>query len=259
MKRWIVSACLFAMVGTASLAAAESPFIGTWKLNQEKSHLTGSTLTFSPADNGMVRETEATGSYTFKTDGQPYQALFGDTNNWKQTGSHTWQTMVQRNGKPLGTDTWTVSADGRTLTDAWVGKLPNGKVNHETEVYKRTAGDSGLMGTWKSTSVKTNSPEMVEFAANGQNGITWILPSIKARLEAQFDGKDYVPTGPTVPKGLALAFTKTGPDSFRAIEKLNGKPLFKMNYKVSPDGKTLTAVSTSVNEYQPETAVYDKQ
>ena len=36
-----------AMAGTAM---AQNPFSGTWKLNQEKSQLSGDTMKFSPAE-----------------------------------------------------------------------------------------------------------------------------------------------------------------------------------------------------------------
>lgn len=259
MKNWMALGCLSAMMGAASLAVAQSPFIGTWKMNQAKSHLTGTTMKFSPASNGMIRETQAEGSYTFKTDGQSYPALFGATENWKEMGGHTWQTTVHLKGVLLATDISKLSSDGKTLTVTSEGTRPDGTTFHNTDVYTRLAGGEGLIGTWKSKEVKMSSPGTLEFAANGQNGLTWILPSIKAKLDAKFDGKDYAPTGPTVPDGLTLALTKTGPRSFSMVEKVNGKPMFKGKYTASADGKTLTEVSSPVSVNEQQTVVYDKE
>ncbi len=85
------------------------------------------------------------------------------------------------------------------------------------------------------------------------------MPQIKATLNAKFDGKDYTPDGPTVPKGLTLALTRNGARSFRIVEKVNGKPIYKARYSVSSDGKTLTEVGMPVGQTEAETAVYDKQ
>lgn len=260
MKSWIASGCLLAFIGTCAIANAQNPFVGSWKLNQAKSHLTGRTVKYSPANNGEIRETTAENSYTFKTDGHSYPAGFGGTDaTWKQIDSSTWQAVFRRRGVMLGTDTMKVSADGKTMTDTSDGKNPDGKTFHDTEVFTRVAGEKGLMGTWKSDKVKMSSSNTLEFAANGQDGITWILPAVKGKVSTKFDGKDYAAAGPTVPSGLTLACTRTGKDSFSMIEKISGKPLFKGTYKVSADGKTLTAISTPVSVNQPETAVYDKE
>ncbi len=259
MKHWVGAGCLLAVIGTASFAIADSPFIGTWKLNQVKSHLTGTTMKFSPAANGMIRETTAEGSYTFKTDGQSYPALFGDTENWTKLSGHSWKTTIHGNGGFIYTETLNVSPDGKSLTVASAGTNPDGNAFHDSTVFTRTAGDNGLMGTWKSRSVKISSPRTLEFAANGDDGIKWNLPAIKATLNSKFDGKDYTPDGPTVPKGLTLALTKAGANSFNMVEKMNGKPLFKGKYTISKDGKTLTEISSPVSQYQPQTAIYDKQ
>jgi hypothetical protein len=101
-----------------------------------------------------------------------------------------------------------VSADGKTMTVLSSGTSPNGTAFNDKEVYTRIAGTSGLMGTWKSEKVKSSTSPMMEFAANGPNGIAWILPEIKAKLDLTFDGKDIAPVGPTVPAGLTIAATK---------------------------------------------------
>lgn len=259
MKRWLVSGCLSTMLGMANFAFAASSFVGKWKLNQQKSHLTGSTMTFSPASNGMIRETVAEGSYTFKPDGHSYPALFGDTENWQKLSGNSWKVIIHGTGGFTYTESIEISEDGHSLTSKTEGSNPDGTAFHDEEVFTRLAGSNGLMGKWKSTKVKMNTDRTLEFAPYGNDGLTWNLPEIKATLQAKFDGKDYAPVGPTVPKGLTLALKKDSPNSFSMIEKMDGKPIYKGTYKVAAGGKTLSEVGAPVGQAQPETSVYDKQ
>ncbi len=259
MKRWMILGCLFCLIGATGFAVAESPFVGTWKLNLEKSHLTGQSMKFSPAGNGMIRETVAEGSYTFKPDGQSYPSLFGETENWKSLSGHSWKVAIHGNGGYTYTETLNISDDGKSMTVTTEGSNPDGSSMRDTTVYTRMGAGKGLMGTWKSTAVKNTSERTLEFAANGDNGITWKLPQIKATLNAKFDGKDYTPDGPTVPKGLTLSMTKGGPNSFHMIEKMNGKSIYQGKYTVSDGGKVLTQTGKPVGQAQMESAVYDKQ
>jgi hypothetical protein len=258
MKLRIASGCLLAMVSCCTLVSAQSVFVGKWKLNQAKSHLTGNTVTYSTAADGMLKETNSFGSYQFKTDGRPYKTPFDSSVTWKQTGPSKWTTEDRHNDMLLATDLMQVSSDGKTMTVISTGTNPDGTPFHDTEVYTRTAGTNGLLGTWKSEKVKESTSPIVEFAANGPNGIAWILPEIKARLDLTFDGKDVAAVGPTVPAGLTLAATKINSKSFSYLEKMNGKPIAKGTLTVSHDGKTLTSTSSPMHEQNKTVAVYDK-
>ena len=259
MKHWILRGCLLVTIGAASVAVAQNPFVGTWKLNPEKSHLTGSTMKFSSTGNGMIRETVAEGSYTFKPDGKSYPALMGETESWQALSGHSWKVAIHGNGGYTYTETLNISDDGQKLTSSTEGTNPDGSGFHDTTVFTRMGAGKGLMGTWKSTAVKRSSERTEEFAANGDNGLTWKLPEIKAVLNAKFDGKDYAPDGPTVPKGLTLSMTKSGPNSFRFIEKMSGKTIYDGKYTVSDGGKVLTETGKPVGQSQMQTSVYDKQ
>ncbi len=259
MKLRIASGCILAILSCSALAQAESGFVGTWKLNQAKSHLTGDTVTYSAAADGAMKETTSAGSYTFKADGKPYTTPFDSTVTWKQTGPSTWNTEDRLKGKLLSTDIVQISDDGKTMTVISTGTNPNGKDFHDTEVLTRVAGSKGLMGAWKSEKIKSSTSPVMEFASNGPDGIAWILPEIKARLDLKFDGKDVAPVGPTVPAGLTIAATKINARSFSFVEKMNGKPLYKGTLMVSRDGKTLTNVSTPIHGENRRTSVYDKE
>lgn len=141
----------------------------------------------------------------------------------------------------------------------YTGTNPDGKSFDNTATYTRVSGAKGLMGSWKDTDVKLKEEFTMSMKAGASaDTIRWELPTIKAYVDLSLDGKECAPTGPTVPKGLTLTATKTGPRSLTVVEKLNGKLLERNTYKVSADGKTLTEISTPADGKAPETIIFDK-
>jgi hypothetical protein len=108
--------CVATIVGAASFAlAADTPFTGTWKLNLSKSRLVGGTVTFTPDAAGM-RFTGGGDSYLLASDGSASKTSFG-TAAWKKIDDHTWQETDMVKGRLDSTNTWALSADGKTLTE----------------------------------------------------------------------------------------------------------------------------------------------
>jgi len=245
MKVRSLRLCLIAALTCATAAAmAENPFAGTWKVDPSKSHVTGQTISFTSEAGDKVRITFPAGSYTFKADGSDSTNDVGETVQWKQIDDHTWKESTKE-GSIVVTDTWTLSTDGNTLTAAASGIRPSGQQIDDKETFTRTAAGKGLFGKWKSTKFEDNSPTTSQIDANGDNGIVWHIPEIKASVNLNFDGKDATPTGPTVPDGLTLSATKTGPRSFELTEKVKGKVIFHARYTVSADGNTMTEVGSA--------------
>ncbi len=60
---------------------------------------------------------------------------------------------------------------------------------------------------------------------------------MKITCEAHFDGKEVAVQGPDIPTGLRVAFSRTGPYSFRLVQKLNGSVISSSVYTVSEDGR----------------------
>jgi hypothetical protein len=62
-----------------------------------------------------------------------------------------------------------------------------------------------------------------------------------------------------VSDGLTLALSKTGPSSFKMVEKSKDKVLVIARYRVAADGKTMTTRGTNGQGKEPYTEVWDKQ
>lgn len=146
----VAAFCLFSVV----LAAADNPFIGTWKLNPAKSKATVGAL---PKEETAVFE--AVGSDVKRTvtgidaDGKPIN--MSGTIPWdgkehkvdgpmgpamvtvKTVNDHTVNVTVKANGKLVSSGRSVVSKDGKTMTASFKGEEPNGKKYDTVEVYDK--------------------------------------------------------------------------------------------------------------------------
>jgi len=222
------------------LAAAENPFVGTWKWNKAKSKIPPpETLKFEKTTSGAIRYSGGERSYTFKVDGKEYTTAFGNQAVWKQIDDSTWEETVKREGKLFDTETWKLSPDGKTMTVDMKATASNGEPAQSTEVYERISGDTGLLGEWRAKQPE-NMPTIIEIKPSGQDGVLVTMDTNSLICDAQFDGKDYPMTGSGVGPGLTCSLKRTGPLSIDAQSKAYGKPLAHQIYTVSQDGRTLT-------------------
>ena len=146
-----IAALLFSFL----LQAAQDPFLGTWKLNPEKSTLEkgappppkGITMTYTregdgvkvtasvPLPDGSTRNIVHTQSY----DGKPHDRFEGKPNGetltHRRINDRTEETVWHKDAKVTATTTRTVSADGRTLTS--VVRSPGRTEPDNVMVYDR--------------------------------------------------------------------------------------------------------------------------
>jgi hypothetical protein len=241
----------------AAFAVAQKPFDGTWALNQQKSSLTGDTITFSPAGSGALKFSNAEETYQFKTDGSQTNTPNGNTVTWKESSPNSFEHTMAVNGTTISTSTWKVSDDGKTLNVDSHGTRPNSETWQNSETYERVGGGNGLAGKWKSTKVNLGSPNTLTFSQAGPDSLKIEISAEKATWEGKMDGQDHPASGPTVPKGLTLAVSPTSASSFKLVEKINGKTLDIANYSVS--GNTLTVKGTNGEGKEPYTEVWERK
>jgi hypothetical protein len=159
MKRrssiFAVAVVCLALAG--SVLADSKAFVGTWKLNLDKSkypagHAPKSLTRTATADGDTVTyKFEGVGAdgtafsfgYTSKYDGKdsevtgtgiPYGA---DHLAIKQLNSHQLSTTLKKGDKTVGTTSATVSHDGKTLTLTSKGTDANGKPVKSVAVYDK--------------------------------------------------------------------------------------------------------------------------
>jgi hypothetical protein len=249
----------FTCIAAVATAAAQNPFVGTWKLNQEKSQMSGDILTFRPAEGQAIEVTSGGVTYSFRLDGKTYGMPSGDVAIWRKINDTGWTTEYRKiDGKLLSIDTWKLSGDDKHLSVTSSGAKADGDLYTNTAQYLRTAGSSGLIGSWKSTEVKLSAPDDFTIEESGLDKLAVKIAAQKASFVATLDGKEVPVEGPDIPAGLRVSLTRTGPYAFRMVEKLNGDVVWTSQYTVAEDRKTMTEVGNAPGD-PPQTMIWEKQ
>ena len=154
MNRHFRNASLAICILAAAISAAENPFVGTWKLNPEKSKLTGSglgqnaTVRIETDGDGLKVSVEATtpqgqpNNFTYQAslDGKPGTvngSSMMDTVILHRVNDHTITATGQKDGKPVFNDRRVVSKDGKTMTITRSGTNSEGQKFNATMVFDK--------------------------------------------------------------------------------------------------------------------------
>jgi hypothetical protein len=159
MKRilLLLAALTLSAAVSGPLMAQGSPFVGSWKLNTEKSKFTG-----VPAPKSLDRTIEAGGKglkYTYKGtsgDGKPIDYTFStqfdgkaspvngsgapggaDSITLKRVNASKTTALLSKGGKEIGKSTAEVSKDGKVSTITGTGKTADGKDYSTTSVFDK--------------------------------------------------------------------------------------------------------------------------
>jgi hypothetical protein len=260
MRKFLLAFALLA-VPALSAAAANNPWIGTWKLDPAQSHFTGDTFTYTKAAGRLLHFSDgSTESYDFGIDGKEYKTVLGRTTTWTATGDNAWNTVTKFNGSVLENVHRQLSPDGTQLTIVATGNKPDGSSFKDEEVYKRLSGSSGLIGKWQSVKVNISAPGTYVLAFPTASTIKWEIPSYKEWVEGKLDGSDLPITGPTVPAGLTLSVKQDSVHKLSYVVKANGKPVGYGVETLSSDGHSFTAVTwTPGKQSEKDSEFYVKQ
>ena len=191
MRRLITGLCVMSLVATLSfaqgtakkpaakaemaksdMAAKPSGYLGTWKLNTDKSKYPdasmkpkSATLHITKWDDKTIAwsytETDASGkamtmSYSAPNDGKAHPIKGNDPSyqagEFKTSGNDVDITWKDAKGNTTGTEHATLAADGKSFTDDQTLKGKDGKEMKFTEVYDKSSG--GTMNAAKKTAEK---------------------------------------------------------------------------------------------------------
>lgn len=148
-----LAACA-ALVFTASTALAADNWLGTWKLNVEKSKYSPGpgpkslTLKFEAAEGGIRLTSDGVNAqgnpthagYTSKNDGTDVPFVGNpeaDTAAPKRIDANTYENTWKKGGKSTIRTKGVVSKDGKTLTVTQTGTNSKGETVNNVAVYDR--------------------------------------------------------------------------------------------------------------------------
>jgi hypothetical protein len=128
----VLAALVIVLFIWSAVLAQSNPFVGTWKLNLEKSKYNpgpppqSQTRTWDAAGMVMVNGVGATGKplsygYSIKGDGKESPTMGAIPNkadmiSTKKVDANTYEATFTKGGKQVETTTFTVSNGGKTLT-----------------------------------------------------------------------------------------------------------------------------------------------
>jgi hypothetical protein len=252
---------LVSLLGLATVTAfaSDDSFVGKWKFNSDKSQLNGLEYKIEDAGDGKYKFIFGDDVETMTLDGKEHTSKYGNVWSIKTTGPISWDVTIKRDGKVTSRFKWSLSEDGQTFLSIEETERPDGSTGRVESSLKRTGGTMGIAGSWESNSVKVLSPTSIEIAKGKTGGYSLIIPTYKERVDFKFDGKNYMPTGPRVPKEALVTAKKIGDRALELTYKLKGKTTDTHKWEVSEDGKTLTETVTYSGVSKPEVDVYDRQ
>ncbi len=238
--------------------AAESPFIGEWKLDSSKSRMPDEMKVQPKGSNEYAFDFGA-GAETIVVDGSEQPGYGGTLLSVKAEAPDTWTVERKKNGRLLIKATWKLSADGRTLTDYYRQFEPDGSTLSMDYVYQRSGGGSGFAGDWQSIKETMNSPLLMQVKEFQGDGLSFITPSLNQTKNLKFDGQDHLKEGSSADKGVSSSARRADERTLMITDKANGKVTDTEEIGLSADLRTLTITMHYVGREQPNVLVFERK
>jgi hypothetical protein len=229
------------------MAAAQSPFDGTWKWDPSTAEWSKKPQVLL-LENGTYQCKSCVPPIEVKADGQDQKVSghpYYDTLAVKVVNDHQMQETQKKDGKVVREETSTVSPDGNTMAFSFTdisyanGEKSTGK-GELARVAKGPAGSNAISGSWRMKSLSDMS----------SNGITWTykvngddltMTTVTGQsFTAKMDGSEAPMKGD--PGVTTVSVKKVGKSTLEETDKRDGKIVGVMKSTVNPDGKTMKIV-----------------
>lgn len=246
-----------ALTLSAAAALAQSPWNGTWKLNQAKSHMTGDTYTVTKSGN-KYHYNGGSLQYDFACDGKDYPTIGGETVSCHETPT-TRDSTVKQNGKTVATVHRQLDPGDNSYSATRTEMLAAGGTTITKSRFTRVGQGTGMNGTWKSASTSSNHVEAISFKVDG-NSMHVDIPEQHISWDGKLDGTPAAVHGPDVPQGLTVAEKAEGPRKMVSDVSIGGKHVAHSEDTLNADGKSFTELSWDpAKPNEKQTYVFEKQ
>jgi hypothetical protein len=255
----VPAACLAACLTTGMAWAAQSPFIGAWKLDPSKTRMPDEMKVESKGGDKYAFDFGG-GAETIVADGSDQPGGYGGTLlSVKAETPDTWIVQRKQGGRLMLRATWKLSKDGRTLTDYFREFGSDGAMAFSMDyIYQRAGGGSGIAGDWRSIKETMNSPFPLQVKAFQDDGLSFTTVLEKKTQNVKFDGKDYPGEGPGAGQGATSSAQRVDARTLVMTDKANGKAMDTKEIGLSADLKTLTITTHVPGGDRPSVMVFER-
>jgi hypothetical protein len=250
----LLALCLFSID-----ARSQIPFDGTWIIDTGKNeNLASEKPRMHSVADGVFRE----GDRQIKADGSDQKVPasgYWDTVSVRIVDDRKIEVISKKAGKPMFSETDTLSADGNTLTQVVKDTTEAEAVTFESD-FRRIApapvGAHALSGSWQVFKLsRSENSTVIKYKCTSQ-GFSAETP-LGEKLEAKFDGKLYEMEDD--PGQTMVSVKLINPYTVEQTNVRDGKIVFIVTLEVTPDGKTIHATSKSKEDGSVKTWTLHKQ
>ena len=243
-------------------AFAQSPFDGTWVSDVGAAQFSKKPHTYV-LNKGMYTCSTCVPKISVNADGKD-QAVSGsnyfNTESIREVDANTIEEVDKKDGKTMYKDTFTVSTDGKTLTDKFEDDSEDKPVTGEvimSRISKGPAGSHAISGSWQTEKMANMSSNGITVTLQSTPNGLKMLDNNGQSYDVKFDGKDYPIQGD--PGNTMISLKKMDANTLEETDKRNGKIVATARITVSADGKKTTYVSHDKERDRTSTFVLNKK
>ena len=223
---------------------AQSPFDGTWMTKLDTAQFPTKPDNYSLNSN-MYECLTCVPKVAVKADGTDQKVTgnpYYDTIAVHVVNASSVEIIQKKDGKVMGTNTRTVSADGNTLSDKFTDTTGTQPVTGEvtsTRVSPGPAGSHAVSGSWRTEKVNSVSSNGLTVTYQGTADGLKMSDQNGNSYDAKFDGKEYPIQGD--PGHTMVSLKRIGDRTIEETDKRDGKIVGLYRMTVSSDGKSIHA------------------
>lgn len=240
-------------LAASSFWTASDPFVGKWRLDVSRSTIVDRMRVEQLGPNGFDFSFEGAPTETIVADGTDQPGLPGTTLSVKAPDDRTLKVVRKQDGRIVVSADWKLSADGRTLGDAFTSLQDDGSIVTVDYLYRRLSGASGFAGTWESTTRPVGLKLELAIQPYGSKGLSFTSPGSDKKVT--FDGQEHAIPG----SGVTLSGRRHGPHAMKYTEKTRGKVAHVRVFALSRDGRTLIETLRTPGQSTPDRFVFDRE
>jgi hypothetical protein len=260
--RYVACALFFPVVlCVPAVSHAQAAFNGTWRVDLAQAKFSPKPVVFYIA-NGWYHCVNCDTPFTVPADGNDH-AVSGqpfDSVSVTIVNPQTISIQSSKDGKVIGEQTRTVSANGKTLTVKGTDHPENSEkpVTYEAMAVRDGIAPSGVhatSGKWVIKKVSNSANALLTTYKVTGDQITMTDPTGDT-YTAKLDGQDYPVKGSYGWDGVSLKLVDA--HTIDETDKRGGKVFEEDKMTVSSNGKTMTITSTNPNSGRVSTYVAHK-